>query len=118
MPFMEYIPNGWNCFAAIKNLFSIMIMVLMPLQKKSDYDMLPFAPYICSEFFFTEKFDTEKTILVLINDAWFSAQYFKDLMVLYARYKAVELQRDIIYVGHIACYWIAKDGKCRDVMRV
>jgi apolipoprotein N-acyltransferase len=70
------------------------------------FDDTPFVPYICSELFFNEKPDDSYTgvpILAISNDSWFayprSVPYMQELMYLAARFKAIEWQRDIVYVA-------------------
>jgi apolipoprotein N-acyltransferase len=105
-PFAESLPNIWNKIGITKNLF---------LHKKEPFcgglknatlvnlNFIIFYPMICSELFFLEQpppFDRNVVILLLVNDHWFSAPYLKQLMALVARFKAIEWNRQILYVSH------------------
>jgi apolipoprotein N-acyltransferase len=73
-------------------------------------DDISFVPYICSELFFTELPDDmyeNVPILAVINDLLF-ATYIQKLLVLLARFKAMQWQRDIIYVSYTQSLFIDK----------
>lgn len=122
MPFMEYVPFPWNYCSGFKDLFlknwngfeisqnSVNQLRMTP--------QLTLIPCICSELFLgsDEKFcnfHSTMPILVVTNDAWFSTDYLKHLMFLYARFKSILYKKDVIFVSHTKGYWIGKDcGIC------
>ena len=65
-------------------------------------DQLIMVPYICSELFFSHVPDDDSSflpILFICNDWWFSP-YFRRLMLLAGRLKAIEWHRSILYVSY------------------
>lgn len=72
----------------------------------------PVVPYICSELFFTRHPDDHYagvTIMALCNDLWAPAPA-RYLMYLGARLRALEWQRDILYVSYYYAVFISKEG--------
>lgn len=81
-----------------------------------------FVPYICSELFFNEWPDdvyTDIPIIVVINDSLFLAHshslYIQKLLVLLAQVKAIQWQRDIVYVSYAQSLFIDKCGMIQDI---
>ena len=77
-----------------------------------------FVPYICSEFFFTEHPDDEWDnipIIVLVNDSLFlcysCSRYISDELRMLARFKAIQWQRDIVYVSYSQSFYCGKSGE-------
>ena len=71
------------------------------------------VPYICSELFFNDQPDDNfeyQTILALCNDRWIRGAYVADLMYLIARFKAVQWQRDIVYISYTHAGFVGKYG--------
>ncbi len=75
------------------------------------------VPYICSELFFNEYPDDEykaTPILAIVNDFLFMrskwSTYINQLLVLVARYKAIQWQRDIVYISYTHALFIGKTG--------
>lgn len=116
VPFSEYTPYPWNKFNYFKSLF---------LGGKKDFSQketscvafkvtptLTLLPQICSDLFLGPGPKTNlhpgSPILFIVNDAWFSTGYYRNLMFLFTVVKAISLQRDIIYVGHTKAAWISK----------
>jgi len=80
-------------------------------------DDISFVPYICSELFFAEFPDDtyeHVPILAVINDLLF-ATYIQKLLLLLARFKAVQWQRTIIYVSYTQSVVIDDCGRCTQV---
>ncbi len=80
-----------------------------------------FVPYICSELFFNEwPDDTSRyPIIALINDllfleSWWSL-YIHKLLILLAQFKAIQWQRDIIYVSYARSLLICKKGGLAEI---
>jgi len=80
-------------------------------------DMIEFVPYLCSEFFFSEYpddifFDTP--ILVLVNDSIFlhynCAHYICKLLQLLTQCKAIQWQREIVYISYSQSLFFGKTG--------
>jgi apolipoprotein N-acyltransferase len=99
-----------------KNSFSI-------TQSKNDRIILPlfeeitFVPYICSELFFAELPDDQSNdpIIVIINDTLLSGIYIQKLLLLLARFKALQWQRDIVYVSYGRSLFITKQARIKEI---
>ena len=83
-----------------------------------------FVPYICSELFFNEYPDDnyhDTPILVLVNDSVFlqhaCSRYICNELQMLARFKAVQWQREIVYVSYSQSFYCGKDGKYRSFTR-
>jgi hypothetical protein len=81
-----------------------------------------FIPYICSELFCNESPDDiyrDTPIMVLVNDSFFISSvcslYIQQLLVLLARSKAIQWQRDIVYVSYAQSLFIDKFGGLRNI---
>jgi apolipoprotein N-acyltransferase len=77
-----------------------------------------FVPYICSELFFNELSDDEyatEPIIVIVNDLLF-VEYTQKLLVLLARIKAIQWQREIVYVSYTQSVFIDKNGLIQPMM--
>jgi hypothetical protein len=75
-------------------------------------ESINFVPYICSELFFTEYPDDchRIPIMALINDTLLIGSYLEELLVLLARFKAIQWQRDIFYSSYKRILFIDKCG--------
>ncbi len=105
----ERIPSWFN-FSTIRNLYfkkdpettiSYNLRPKLPILKK-----VSFVPYICSELFFNEYPDDnyfDSPIITISNDIWFDTPYYppyiQRLMCLIAQFKAIQWQRDILYIS-------------------
>lgn len=72
-----------------------------------------FVPYICSELFFYEHSDDsylDKPIIAIVNDTLLIDSSMHSLLVLLARFKAIQWQRDIVYVSYRTSVCIDKQG--------
>lgn len=71
-------------------------------RKAITIDGLPkLLPYICSDLFFcykNPKMD-DAVILCTVNDGWFSMNYMKELLQLYVRLAAINLNKQILYIN-------------------
>ena len=81
------------------------------------FENVRFIPYICSELFFSELPNDEYgniPIVVVVNDSLFlgsyCSSYIQKLLVLLARYKAIQWQRDIVYVSYAQSLFIDTHG--------
>jgi len=81
-----------------------------------------FIPYICSELFFNELPDDEhknKPMIVVVNDSLFVSNifssYIQKLLVLLARFRAIQWQRDIVYVSYAQSLFIDRCGEVKDI---
>jgi apolipoprotein N-acyltransferase len=77
-------------------------------------ESVAFVPYICSELFFNEYPDdcyADQPIIAIINDTLLIDSYMQDLLLLMAKCKAIQWQRDIVYVAYGACVFIDKQAK-------
>ncbi|HSW74001.1 MAG TPA: hypothetical protein VLG71_02500, partial [Candidatus Limnocylindria bacterium] len=120
MPITEYLPEYLN-FPCIRRLF---------LKNKKEFSTkkrsgraiklgrdFTVVPRICSELYFDTSFTPPPGIpvLCLVNDSWFAADYLRHLMLLFARFKALEWQADVVYVGHYRGVWITKEGVVQNI---
>ncbi len=76
-----------------------------------------FIPYICSELFFNELPDDihrNEPIIAVVNDSLFVGSvwslYVQKLLILLARFKALQWQRDIVYVSYAQSLFIDTHG--------
>jgi len=120
VPLTERIPSWFN-FAFIQNLYFGKIATVAtsanPRPKLHILDDTAFIPYICSELFFNEHPDDshgEGTILAICNDMWFDTPYYPSylqiLMYRIAQFKAIQWQRDILYVSFSRAVYIDTMG--------
>lgn len=75
-----------------------------------------FVPYICSELFFNEYPDDcykNRPIIAIINDVLFTESYMQKLLLLLARFKAIQWQRYIVYVAYGDSVFIDKRGEIK-----
>jgi hypothetical protein len=80
-------------------------------------DDMVFVPYICSELFFAEVPDDNcegVPILALVNDLLF-ATYIQKLLMFLARFKAIQWQRNIVYVSYAHSVFIDDCGRCTQI---
>lgn len=121
MPFTEYLPALWRNSSHLKALFLKDKKEFSPdffAEKQTVLAGHSFMPYICSEIYFeTKKRTTPNSCidLCVVNDAWFSTHYLRVLMMLFVQYKAIEHQRDSIYVGHYSGTYSTKAGSLIDL---
>lgn len=116
MPFVEYLPNFGKKYSWIRNLFLKDQTETKPKESRSRKliltDCLTVDPMICSDLYMQPYgIDTfthdHSPILLAVNDSWFSAEYAKELMFLYAVYYAMQNKKDILYIGHRFGCWIS-----------
>lgn len=112
LPFFEYIPQFFDGFTCLRNLF---------LENREEFakakDGKPYARgansfflRICAEFFFnTVQPPGDCPVIVLANELWIPPQ-FRHLLLKLVRLKAIEWQRPIIYAGHTQGYYIGSNG--------
>ncbi len=77
-----------------------------------------FVPYICSELFFNEQPDDnycQDPIIAIINDTLLQNSYIQNLLVLLARFRAIQWQRDIVYVSYVHSLFINIHGVCINI---
>ena len=79
---------------------------------------LTFIPYICSEFFFNERPDDHHDhvpMIVIVNDMLFMNTYLQKLLLLLAQFKAIQWQRDVVYVSYGESLFIGTQGTLREI---
>lgn len=79
-----------------------------------------FVPYICSEILFNENPDDDypdKPILSINNDDWTIDPFVPKLMLLNAQFKAIQWQRDIVYVSYKHAHYLNKHGQRRPLSK-
>ncbi len=67
-------------------------------------------PRICSEFFFEDSWPANTSLVVVVNDNWFSCIYFPKLLELLAIYRAISNQITIFYCSYTVRRIINKYG--------
>jgi hypothetical protein len=117
MPLTEWLPDWCSTTSLLKALF---------LKKSKEFTSkrysclhpLPIAhfwclPRICAELYFDAAFVPRYGVPVVcfVNESWFSALYLRNLMMLFARYKALVWHHDVMYVGHYQGLWISPHGQ-------
>lgn len=82
---------------------------------------ISFVPYICSELFFNEYPDDcypDMPILAIVNDILFKEEergYMKKLLLRLAQFKAIQWQREIVYVSYSESVVIDKWGEIKEM---
>lgn len=116
MPLTERIPLAYN-FAALRTLyFNNSSQVECSKNTRCCFSFSSdnkCVPYICSELFFNTWPDADTfsaPIIVMVNDRWCPAVYIKRLLYNAARFKAIQWQRDIIYVSFYYAAWLDRYG--------
>jgi apolipoprotein N-acyltransferase len=115
MPFTEQLPFPWNKFNFCQTLFLKDKKGFSTNENSQNFfticNNLTVEPKLCSDLFFGPCNPSNSCpILFAVNDSWISAAYLKRLMHLFAVYKAITLQREIIYISHERGCWITKKG--------
>jgi len=116
MPLAEFIPTVYRNRAFFRDILlkENGSFCCGNVQKKKHITILnrAFEPYICYDFFFGSFLDkTTIPIILFVNDTYFQTSYMCNMMLLYAKFKALDLKRDILYVGYYNATWINKSGK-------
>lgn len=81
-------------------------------------DDIQFVPYICSELFFNEYPDDcykNIPIMVIVNDTLLRDSFMQNLLLLLAQFRAIQWQREIIYVSYSRSVIIDKRGMMEDM---
>jgi len=114
-PFIERIPS-WFQYPCIEKIFYKLYGSLLPgTQPRKVWQLLPslyVVPYICSELFFGTNPRDEYhrvPILVLCNTKW-APTSAQELMLWGARLRAIEWQRDILFVAQHFSSWCSARG--------
>jgi apolipoprotein N-acyltransferase len=128
VPFVEYVPSPWNNFSCLRSLFfSENCYRLYPstssgraegaenYSPKRIFRPLSFAgitwhPMICSDLFLNPLAHSQQPILCIVNDSWFPSRSMRGLMALFARYYAIEVQQNLLYVGHFGASLFHRAG--------
>jgi hypothetical protein len=119
LPLTERIPLLCNNDLIVKTYFHTFPPIACADNARPLLEIVPdvvCVPYICSELFLCELPDdayTHTPILALCNDRWFQAgdyTYIPRLMYLTAHLKAIQWQRDIIYVSYDYACFISRAG--------
>ena len=79
-----------------------------------------FIPYICSELFFNDKPDDShakgSTILAMTNDIWCMNSNIPKLMCLAARFRAIQWQRNVLYISYFYGKYFDTSGNQIDLI--
>ena len=102
MFFTERVPHYLKSF---KNLFlNNKIPFIQGKKEQASIDLASlgaWVPYLCSDLFFEPIGQgSQKRVICLINDSWFSLSYIPELMFLYAVCKVLFEHKTIIYVSY------------------
>ncbi len=110
VPFIERIPPGAAYLC--NSLFFTKNAPITPASstRRKIYinDQLIFVPYICSDLFCNNHPDQHfhNPILASCSDWWFRLSYFRQLMVLAARFRAIQWHNPLLYIAfHHAQYF-------------
>ena len=116
MLLVERLAWYWDCKLFRNMYFTITPPITVAQNQRVPWHILPGAavvPYICSKLFFNEKPDDSYQtvpILALCSDIWLKIGYVRDLMYLVARFKAIQWQRDVLYISYKYHVYITKTG--------
>ena len=123
MSLVEKIPAWFNFNFIRRAYFPTFSEISIGTQERpllNIFENVPFVPYICSDFFCNEYPDDQypnTTIIAICNDFWFDTSYYPSymqrLMYLAACFKAIQWQRNIVYVSFScsACFDIYGNAK-------
>lgn len=124
MVLIERVPRCCN-ISALRNMFYRTRPEIKPsaLDRPIFHisDDIKLVPYICSELFFNEFPDDHHpntTILATTGDLWCFDLYVAKLMYLDARFKAIQWQRDIVYVSFKYATYFDKYGNEAPITRI
>ena len=116
MPLTERVPSCFN-FGFVRDMyFSSMPQIDISDNKRPCMRLpgeLKLVPYICSELFFNEWPDSDNSndpIVFISNDSWCPARYIRHLMYLMARFRAIQWQRDVLFVSFNYAAWLGRWG--------
>jgi hypothetical protein len=117
---------GWlNCFSAVQTTyFDGVPLTTIATHERAQLclsDEFSCVPYICSELFFNEYPDDvyrDTPIIALVNDTpflpWY-ASYIRYILLLMARFKAIQWQRDIVYVAYTCSLFVNAHGMIAEI---
>ena len=116
VPLVERIPPGSSILC--NSLFFEKTPPICPSRNQQPYlminDLITLVPYICSELFCNNlpiNPSYQYPILAVCNDWWFRLHYFKRLMVLTARFRAIQWARGMLYLSFHHAQFFDKYGK-------
>lgn len=114
MIFSEEIPNLIGTSILKKNI------MFNPLSRGKESrapfyidSAIAFIPYICSEVFFMDQPDDNYPIMPILaacSDKWATWDYTKERCLRVARLKAMEWQRDILFISYTRAGFLTKTG--------
>ncbi len=104
----EQIPPTFKMNVLEDLFFKTFSQVTPSTKPRPTFDVFPevsFIPYICSELFFNDQPDDDykkgTTILATTNDFWCKDTNIAHLMNLAARFRAIQWQRNILYISFL-----------------
>lgn len=119
----EQIPPAFKIKVLDDLFFSIFPGVTASANPRPTFSIFPevsFIPYICSELFFNDQPDDDyqkgSTILATTNDFWCKDTNISYLMHLAARFRAIQWQRNILYISFLYATYFDTSGNEIDVM--
>jgi apolipoprotein N-acyltransferase len=115
IPFVEYLPFPWKKCSTMRNLFLKGKKESTSTKKIPDPLFLAnrwWQPAVCADLFLeaTHLQWGHLPLLCIVNDSWFSQEYMRNLMKLFACYTAIQAERELFYVGHYDGLWITAQG--------
>jgi len=117
MPLTERMPTILNA-ACIKKIFFTTGKQITPSTNKRPlftlFDAITLIPYICSELYFNDQpddiYNANSTILATTNDLWCGQTLLPNAMMLAARFRAIQWQRNILYISYKYAVYFDKFG--------
>lgn len=86
------------------------------------FEGVSFVPYICSELFFNDQPDDTyppgSTIIASTNDYWSKKTNISHLMQLTARFRAIQWQRNILYISFLYAKYFDQYGNEFDLKNI
>jgi len=118
-PYVEYLPSAWEWLegSIISSFFhDAHFTPALPVNLESSFcAWCPMKPLICSELFcFTTGISINNRpkalCLCIVNDSWFTLDYMRNLMYLYAKIRALSDNHAYIYISHDRGMYINESG--------
>lgn len=117
----EYLPN-WMNYDFLRTLYfkrgfsinrSSNNRILLKIS-----DDIQLVPYICSELFFNEYPDDcydNIPIVAIVNDILLYKSFMQRLLIMLARFKAIQWQREIIYISYSNSVFITQHALAEEI---
>lgn len=117
MPLAESIPTWCKNIPSLAMLFLQEGQSFFPGKREREAfsvsRKISFFPQICADFFLSSEIDMSDNacILLILNDSFINEDTLPKFMLLWAKFKALELNKSILFVGYQRALWITPEGR-------